>query len=97
MFEIIARNQPGLKTFYSEVFGWQYQTGTGGFAYVHFPGHAPPLLGGIGQADPSIPGFDPGHAFYILVDDLEAAIQRAVAAGGSQYVPPTTVMDITSR
>jgi predicted enzyme related to lactoylglutathione lyase/quinol monooxygenase YgiN len=91
MFEVIAKDQNRLKQFYAAVFGWQYQAGTGGFAYVHFPRKNPPLLGGIGQAQPDVPGFEPGHSFYILVDDLEAAIQRAVAAGGKRHMDPASV------
>jgi uncharacterized protein len=91
MFEIIANNQSALKDFYSKVFGWSYQIGAGGFAYVHFHDRKPPLLGGIGQSDPSVVGFEPGHSFYLLVDDLNAAIERAVAAGGRRHMPPSTV------
>lgn len=91
MFEIIANDQGALQNFYSTVFGWQYELGTGNFAYVHFGVKTLPLLGGIGQANPSIPGFDPGHNFYLQVDDLNKAITQAVAAGGSEYVSPTTV------
>jgi uncharacterized protein len=91
MFEIIANNQIAAQSFYSQVFGWTYQAGTGGFAYVHFPVATHPLLGGIGQADSSVPGFEPGHSFYILVNDVEAAIARAREAGGAEYMPPTSV------
>jgi hypothetical protein len=91
MFEIIAKDQDAIKSFYSKVFGWKYQTGTGGFAYVHFTGCTPPLLGGIGQANPAIPGFEPGHSFYLLVDNVEDAIERAVAAHGKRHMEPATV------
>lgn len=91
MFEIIAHDQAALKAFYTRVFGWQYQIGTGGFAYVNFPLTAQPLLGGIGQADAKVPGFEPGHSFYLLVDDLEATMTRAVAAGGSRHMEPASV------
>jgi predicted enzyme related to lactoylglutathione lyase/quinol monooxygenase YgiN len=90
MFEIIGRDQRALQKFYSRVFGWQYQEGSSGFAYVHFPVRTLPLLGGIGQANPDIPGFDPGRNFYLLVDDLEAAIGRALAAGGTRYMEPAS-------
>lgn len=90
MFEIIGRDQRALQKFYSHVFGWQYQEGSSGFAYVHFPVRTLPLLGGIGQANPDIPGFDPGRNFYLLVDDLEAAIGRALAAGGTRYMEPAS-------
>lgn len=88
MFEIIARNQAAMQRFYHQVFGWNYQTGGAGFAYVHFPVRVQPLLGGIGQADPSTPGFEPGHNFYLLVDNLEKTIADAIAAGGTQYMAP---------
>lgn len=91
MFEISAVHQDILKDFYRQVFGWQYSIGTGQFAYVHFSGNSPPLLGGIGQSEPGKPGFGPGHRFYLLVDDLSSVIQRAVSAGGKQQMPPTSV------
>ena len=89
MIEIIANDQLRMKTFYSKVFGWRYQTGTGNFAYVHFGERKLPLLGGIGQAVPNTPGFEPGHYFYLLVDDLKATIEAAVQAGGEEFVQPT--------
>lgn len=45
MFEIIAKDQQAMKTFYSKVFAWRYQSGTGGIAYVHFGERTLPLLG----------------------------------------------------
>lgn len=91
MFEIIANDQAKMRAFYTRVFGWRYQAGRDGFAYVHFPGSAPPLLGGIGQTIPDTPGMEPGHSFYLLVDRLEPAIAAAVAAGGEEHMPPAAV------
>lgn len=91
MFEVIANDKAAAQDFYSQVFGWSYQVGTGGFAYVHFPLEAQPLLGGIGQANSAVPGFEPGHNFYLLVENLEAAISRALTAGGTQYMEPASV------
>lgn len=91
MFEIIARDQAAAQAFYARVFGWNYAAGASGFAYVHFPVQVEPLLGGIGQADASVPGFEPGHNFYLRVDRLDDAIAAAEAAGGSRFVDPTPV------
>ena len=91
MFEVIAKNQAASQAFYGAVFGWQFDIGTSGFAYVKFPQFAQPLLGGVGQADPTIPGFEPGRNFYLLVDDLAATVARAIASGGVQYMAPTSV------
>jgi predicted enzyme related to lactoylglutathione lyase len=90
MFEIIANDQAAAQSFYSHVFGWSYQVGADGFAYVRFPVESRLLLGGIGQANSAVPGFEPGHNFYLLVDDLDATIARAVEAGGTHYMPPTS-------
>ncbi|MEO2219120.1 VOC family protein [Chromobacterium vaccinii] len=91
MFEIIAKDQDKSKAFYSEVFGWRYQNGGSGFAYVHFPLQLRTLLGGIGQSESGVPGMEPGHSFYLLVEDLQLAIDRALAAGGSPHMPITSV------
>jgi predicted enzyme related to lactoylglutathione lyase len=91
MFEIIARHQEPLLRFYRALFGWSYELGTGNFAYVKFPAQPQPLLGGIGQANPSVPGFEPGRSFYLLVDDLRATLNKAQSLGGSTYVEPTAV------
>jgi predicted enzyme related to lactoylglutathione lyase/quinol monooxygenase YgiN len=90
MFEIIANDQPSISRFYADVFGWTFQSGTGGFDFIHFPGTDPALLGGIGQTNPE-PGFEPGHNFYLRVDDLDETIARAIAAGGSLLMPPTQI------
>lgn len=91
MFEIIARDQERAKAFYSAVFGWTYETGTGGFAYVNFPTEVTPLLGGIGQARKDTPGFEPGHNFYLRVESLQATIETALAAGGECLMSPAEV------
>lgn len=91
MFEIIANDSAAAQAFYQQVFGWEYAIGTGGFAYVHFPAGMPPLLGGIGQADPSTPGFEPGHNFYLLVDAVQPVLDAVSSAGGSVLMPVTDI------
>jgi predicted enzyme related to lactoylglutathione lyase/quinol monooxygenase YgiN len=90
MFEIIANDQAKAQAFYSSVFGWTYQSGTGDFAYVQFPKQVRALLGGIGQASAQ-PGFEPGHNFYLAVDNLESTISAAITAGGALYMPIAAV------
>jgi predicted enzyme related to lactoylglutathione lyase len=91
MFEISAKHQDRLKVFYQQVFDWQYRIGTGDFAYVHFSGNTPPLLGGIGQSDACKKGFEAGHRFYFLVDELDPVIAKAVNAGGTLQLGPVSV------
>ncbi len=91
MFEILAQDQGPLLDFYQALFGWKYEFGTGNFAYVKFPMQPQPLMGGIGQGDPSVQGFEPGRNFYLLVDDLQATLDKAQELGGGTYVEPTVV------
>ncbi|MGG1948745.1 antibiotic biosynthesis monooxygenase [Trinickia sp. NRRL B-1857] len=91
MFEVIARDQAKLKQFFSDVFEWDYEIGKeSGFAYIPFPEQCTALLGGIGQANPQMAGFEAGTNFYLRVADLEAAIKRAVKYGGQQFVDPVS-------
>lgn len=90
MFEVIAKDQAKALSFYSAVFGWNYQADAGGFAYVKFPTLPRALLGGIGQSSGEA-GFEPGHSFYIQVSHLEATIAAAIRAGGSEHMPISSV------
>lgn len=91
MFEVMSNNPEQARAFYSTVFGWTFDTGSAGFSYVQFPSAERPLLGGIGQADPAVPGMRTGTNFYLLVDDLVETLKRAVDAGASVLMRPTKV------
>ena len=94
MFEVIAKAPEALRTFYTEVFGWQYEVRSD-FGYVMFPGLQVATMGGIGQADPGVPGREAGRNFYLAVDDLPATLSAVTAAGGSIWVEPTTIDGFT--
>lgn len=49
------------------------------------------LLGGNGQAEAGVPGLEAGHSLYLLVEDLQTAIDRALTTGGSPHMPITRV------
>lgn len=98
MFEIMAVDQEKLIGFYHQLFGWEVQRDSAGFAYIHFPpppkgGYA--VLGGIGQGRQGIPGWEPGTAFYLEVESVQATLDRAVALAGSLVVPRTPVDSYT--
>jgi len=91
MFEILANNQEALKVFYQTVFGWGYQIGSQGFAYIHFNAPFQNLIGGVGQADNTQPGEAAGHYFYLRVNNLEAYLAKVVEAKGTVWLPPTAL------
>ncbi|MDQ4102840.1 MAG: glyoxalase [Actinomycetota bacterium] len=87
-FEVIGKDGAGLRSFYSDLFGWTINTdnplnygtvaaGTG-------------IGGGIGVA----PEGYPGHVtFYVGVPDVEAALAKAESLGGSRMMGPEKVME----
>jgi predicted enzyme related to lactoylglutathione lyase len=91
MFEIMADDQPTLTAFYGSVFGWSFDYDSAGYAYVHFPVATRHLLGGIGVAQPGVPGWERGTAFYLQVPDLRATLDLVVKHGGAVVVEPTSV------
>jgi len=91
MFEILADDQAALIGFYASVFGWEVAYDQSGYAYVHFPPATRHLLGGIGTAQPGVPGWEKGAAFYLEVPDLGSALDQVVAHGGAVVVEPTAV------
>lgn len=89
-FEVLALDQAAMRAFYEAVFGWSMEPGPSGFDYVAL---RPPLAvrGGVGQAVPGQPGQAPGANFYVMVDDIDAALLRVTDAGGSVLLPRTEV------
>ena len=88
MFEIMAQDQSQLIDFYSSVFGWQVQSSSSGFAYITFPPALYHLLGGIGQAQSGVVGWEKGVTFYLQVEQLQPYLDRVVAHGGTVAVAP---------
>lgn len=92
-FEILARDQQALGDFYEQVFGWSLQSGSSGFEYVTLTS-AGAVRGGLGQAEPDTPGWQPGTYFYVMVDDRRAmddTLMRVGDHGGKTVLPPTSV------
>ncbi len=82
-FEVNGPDGAALAKFYDELFGWKAQEFQGGYFTVdtHAGGG---INGGIGTTQDGGPGF---VTFYVLVPDLQAALDRAESLGGSTAVP----------
>jgi predicted enzyme related to lactoylglutathione lyase len=91
MFEIMAIDQERLISFYKTVFGWEENRDDAGFAYICFPLANRSLLGGIGKAQPGVPGWGKGITFYLQVDDVDDFIENIKVNGGAIIVPPETI------
>jgi predicted enzyme related to lactoylglutathione lyase len=83
-FEVLGNDYDGMKRFYGDMFGWSYEEPMDGYAMTA-PDGQEGLMGGIGR-DPSGGG---GHAtFYVGVDDVQAALDKAESLGGTALMPP---------
>jgi predicted enzyme related to lactoylglutathione lyase len=91
-FEVLGNDFDGLKRFYGDLFQWSFEEPMDGYAMTAPEGQGG-LMGGIGR-DPSGSG---GHAtFYVGVEDVQAALDKATSLGGTALMPPTEPMPGTT-
>ncbi|MEQ0558450.1 VOC family protein [Amycolatopsis sp. NEAU-NG30] len=89
-FEIGTDRPAEVKEFFGQLFGWNYSlnTNTPGVNYhaIVTPG-APQPTGGVWESDGK---FSDYAIFYVLVQDVEATVERAEELGGKVLMPPVT-------
>jgi predicted enzyme related to lactoylglutathione lyase len=94
-FEIIGTDPAKLRSYYGEMFGWEFQTGDTSTEKVSQPGmygfvdgsttgEGNGINGGVGGGQ----GFQPRVLFYVSVTDVEAALQKAESLGGKRLMGP---------
>jgi len=94
-FEIIGRDPARLRSYYQELFGWQFQTGDASAGAVSEPGNygfidgrttgqGSGINGGVGGGE----GFSPQVLFYVQVANVETALQQAEQLGGVRQMGP---------
>jgi uncharacterized protein len=93
--EIIGRDPARLRTFYSALFGWDFDTSAPISAAVSEAGNygftegtqGDPVPGGIGGG----PDFEPHVMFYVGVEDIGATLAKAESLGGTRRLGPERV------
>jgi uncharacterized protein len=85
-FEVAGKDPAKLQGFFGDLFGWQITADNPmNYGMVNLSDQ---VGGGIGPA----PEGAPGHAmFYVGVDDVEGALQKAESLGGSRVFGPMEV------
>ncbi len=86
--EIIGKDGKKLQDFYGKLFDWKVDTNNPQNYGVVTPEDAGVSVG-IGPAMPNMSGY---VAFYVAVDDLDAALKKAVKLGGKVVMEPMEVM-----
>lgn len=87
-FEVAGSNGDEARKFYADLFGWKFEV-MGDFDYgvTSSPGEGA-IGGGVGAAPKDL---KPYVTFYIMVDDLQAYLDKAESLGGKTVQPPSPI------
>ena len=96
-FEVIGKDGESLQRYYAELFGWAIDSNNPvNYGIVAREENLNAEGVGIGGGVAAGPEGYPGHAtFYVEVPDVEAALAKAEALGGSRMMGPETVFEGT--
>ncbi|MGQ0617642.1 MAG: VOC family protein [Acidimicrobiia bacterium] len=93
--DLFTSGTDGARTFYGELFGWTSESAGPEYGgYITFSMDGIPVAGCM--ANDGEPGAPEVWSVYLATDDAEAAVQRAVAAGGQVVMPATQLMELGS-
>jgi uncharacterized protein len=91
-FEIIGSDPATLRSYYSALFGWEFDTGdaitdtvsqAGNYGFVN-GSTTGGIDGGVGGGE----GYEGRVLFYVGVPDVEAALEKAESLGGKRRMGP---------
>ena len=95
-FEVIGKDGDKLRSYYGELFGWEFDTNNSmNYGVVARDANpAPGELGSIGGGVATGPeGYDGHITFYVGVPDVGAALDKAESLGGTRVFGPDEIMD----
>jgi predicted enzyme related to lactoylglutathione lyase len=96
-FEVIGNDGDKLRSYYSDLFGWEFgeTVGPTNYAVVPRDGNTNADGVGIGGGIGSAPEGYGGHVtFYVEVPDVEAALAKAESLGGTRMMGPDKVPEV---
>lgn len=94
-FEILGQDAEKLRAFYGELFGWQIDADNQwNYGIVDRTQNLSSQGVGIGGGIGAMPEGMPGHTtVYVEVPDVETALARVEALGGTRLMGPDKVME----
>ena len=95
-FEIIGKDVAKLQDFYRTVFDWHITPNAemGGYGFVKTDPDGEGSDGAVGGK--LMPDEPTGNRIYCLVPDVDATLEKVVAAGGKVVVPKTVIPDMVT-
>ncbi len=89
--ELITNDVQAAKTFYGEIFGWQFKEGKVGSSDYTVIEVAGKEIGGISPVPAQSPTMPPTWGTYVTVENVEATLQRVEALGGKVLMRPIQI------
>jgi hypothetical protein len=89
--ELLTTDEEGAKTFYSKLFGWQYEIFPSEEMTYHVIKAGGEETGGIMKIPPQAAGQPPIWGIYVTVDNVDETVKLAEKLGGKIHVPPTDI------
>lgn len=86
-FEVIGKDPDKLRSYYGELFGWEFGEPMGPTDYTTVT-NPEGIGGGIGGVPE---GYDGHVTFYVQVPDVGAALDQAESLGGQRMMGPDEV------
>lgn len=91
-FEVIGKDPGQLRSYYSELFGWEFSQPMGPTDYAVVDRNTNADGIGIGGGVGGVPeGYDGHVTFYVEVPDVEASLAQAESLGGKRMMGPDQV------
>jgi uncharacterized protein len=96
-FEVIGKDGEKLRSYYSELFGWDFgdTVGPTNYATVQREGNTNAdgigIGGGVGTAPT---GYDGHVTFYVEVPDVGNALETAESLGGTRMMGPDEIPEV---
>jgi predicted enzyme related to lactoylglutathione lyase len=96
-FEVIGKDAGKLRSYYSELFGWEFDANNPmNYGTVQREQNVNADGVGIGGGVGTGPeGYDGHVTFYVEVPDVEASLAKAESLGGSRVMGPERVAEDT--
>ena len=82
-FEVTGKDQKALQSYYSDLFGWTFNTDNPGGYGMAVPGEHSPIIG-VGSDPTGGPGWVTG---YVTVASINDTLAKATALGGTVVMP----------
>jgi predicted enzyme related to lactoylglutathione lyase len=90
-FEIIGQDPAQLRSYYAQLFGWEFDTGDAATETVSEAGNYGFVDAGVAGINGGIGGgerYEQHVLFYMGVPDVEEALARAESFGGTRVMGP---------